>query len=111
MKVVVRHRAPSRWRDDSDALLRDLAVLFWRWRAELAVAVALVALERLMASLLGDVASVLLVGALVVGVLVERGSRERILGWVGSSRVRRAWDRAVIDAGVAESPWRGPRIA
>src|SRR5215204_5226636 len=56
----------------------------------------------------GPVAAAVVVGA--VGALLAVGPvRHRITTALRGARVRRAWDRAVLDAGVATGPFRGPR--
>ena len=46
----------------------------------------------------------------VAGLLAWRPTRQRITTGLDRVRVRRAWERAVIDAGAARGPLQGPRV-
>jgi FtsK/SpoIIIE family len=89
-----------------DGVIRPL----WRWRVELLILAAPAALQRLLAGPLSDVQAALV--AATGGVLVVWWPRSR--RWVRSllagARVRRAWWRACVDAGLACPAQRGPRI-
>jgi hypothetical protein len=110
MKVVVRERRTGHWRDGGEALLRDLAVGLWYWRVELAGVLALVALDRLLAAVVTELGAAAVVAALAGGALVMERSRVWLVDTFRAARVRRSWDRAVLDVGAAAGPWRAPRV-
>jgi hypothetical protein len=110
MKVVVHERRARRWRDGGEALLRDLVVGLWRWRVELAGVLVLLALDRLLASVTTELVAAGVAAALAGGALVMERSRAWLLNTLRGARVRRSWDRAVLDVGAAAGPWRAPRV-
>src|SRR4051794_12368550 len=103
-----RRRAQA-WGDFEELVVGVLWALFG-WRVELLGLAVLVIIERLLAGVVGEApaaaAAVLLVGA----VLAWRPSRVRVLRVLYAMRVRRAWARAAIDAGVAPGPFRCPAV-
>jgi hypothetical protein len=82
----------------------------WWWRLELAMVAMLLAVERLLARVLGDVLAVAVVLA-VAGVVVATGPARRA-AWsaLRRSSLRRAWARAATDAGLAAGAFRVPRV-
>jgi hypothetical protein len=110
MRVVVRERPAADWRGDAEALLRGLVVELWRWRSELVCVLVLVVAHRLLTIVLGGVAAALVVVVGVAGLAAWRRTRRWFIEALRTARVRRIWDRAAADAGVAASPWRSPRV-
>jgi FtsK/SpoIIIE family len=100
-----RRRSPE-W----DAAVVETLALGWRCRLELALVSAAVGLQRLLAHRVGDVAAVAVVG-LVAAVLMAIAPARRVL-WRALRRawVARAWARAVTDSGLADGPFRVPRV-
>jgi hypothetical protein len=66
----------------------------WRCRLELGLVAALAVGYLLLVGLVGDVAGGLIVAAAVGGPLAVPAVRRRMLWWLRSARVRRAWWRA-----------------
>jgi len=103
-------RARGNARSERDQLLNGALVGLWRCRVEVAVIVAAVAGQRLLAGPVGDVAAsgvvVATAGALVAVAPVRR------LAWrvLRRSSVRRSWERAAVDAGLSDGPLRAPRV-
>jgi hypothetical protein len=104
-----RERARGEARAEWEALALGLAAAAWRCRVELALLGGLVVAHVVLAQQLGGpVAAAVIVG--VMGTLLAvRSVRRRITTVLHVARVRRAWDRAVLDAGAATGPFRGPR--
>jgi FtsK/SpoIIIE family len=105
-----RARRRARARDDFAGLLVGLAWAVFGFRVELAVLGVLVGVDRLVAAGLGEIAGAAVVAMLVVGVMVWRPARGRVLRVLYAMRVRRAWARAAIDAEVAVGPFRCPGV-
>jgi FtsK/SpoIIIE family len=104
---VIRGRV---WVSDWEELALGVLVVGWRWRLELVLLAAMIAGERLLARAVGELAGgVLLVLVAVVGVAVAPVRRMccRVL-W--RQWLRRSWEAAIADAGVAEGPLRAPRV-
>ena len=99
-------RRPLEW----EAAVVDTLALAWRFRLELALLGVGVGLQQLLAGPIGDVAAVAVVG-LVVVVVVATGPVRRLL-WRRLRRawVARAWARAATDSGLADGPFRVPRV-
>src|SRR3954447_2466528 len=96
-----RAQRRERWRGEFEALLVGLAWAVWSFRVELAMLLALAALQRLLGGLVGWAAIVV-----VVGVVVGIGPARRfVFQLLRSMRVRRAWARAAIDSGAAAGPF------
>jgi DNA segregation ATPase FtsK/SpoIIIE-like protein len=104
--MVARRRDGAGWL----ALLAGAAVGVWGWRLELALAAALVASQRLLASLVGDVAAAGVVAVLVGAGLAVGPLRRVSCGGLRAARVRRAWRRAVEDVGLSVDVLRAPRV-
>src|SRR5215207_3352932 len=100
-----RRQAQAEW----EALVLGLAAAAWWCRVELALLGGMVAAHVVLARWLGGpVAAAVVVGA-AGALLAVRPVRHRITVVLHGARVRRAWDRAVLDAGAATGPFRGPR--
>src|SRR5215218_6856328 len=101
-----RREAQAEW----EALALGLAAAAWWCRVELALLGGMVVVHVVLARWLGGpVAAAVVVGA-VGALLAVRPVRHRIATVLHGARVRRAWDRAVLDAGAATGPFRGPRV-
>ncbi len=101
-----RGRAPGDWERLASELLRGA----WRWRLELALVAGVVGLQALLAVWVGDVvAGAVPICAAGIGLAVPP-LRYRITALLRTARVRRAWERATIDTGVAQDAWRCPRV-
>src|SRR4051812_39725010 len=110
MRVTVTER---RWRPAAQAsieeLLAGLGWTLWRWRVELLAVGVLLVVARGLAGALGAA------GAVVVGciagaaVVASRTTRHAVFRAFSRVRVRRAWERAVVDAALAPSPLAAPR--
>jgi hypothetical protein len=99
-------RASAEW----DELLAGVLIELWRWRIELGILTLLALAQHALADVMGEVAA----GALLFGAVALLTAvpvvRSRIVTCLRNARVRRLWDRAMIDAGVAAGPLRGPRV-
>jgi hypothetical protein len=97
-------------RQSGPELAAGVALLLWQYRLELAAVAVAVAGQRVLAGRMGDMTAAMLVLALVAGLAAVAPVRR--LGWRGLRRswVRRAWERASIDAGLCEGPLRAPRL-
>src|SRR3954451_9561358 len=102
---LARAQRRERWRVEVEALLVGVAWTLWSVRLELALVVAFAALQRAVGGLLGWVAVLLVVAA----VLVVRPARRFVLRLLDAMRVRRAWARATIDSGLG-TPFRCPGV-
>jgi hypothetical protein len=105
--ILVRaRRAGDGW---PELAVGVLAAVWW-WRLELALVALGLALERLLARVVGDVLGIAVVLALA-GVVVATGPARRV-AWCALRRswLRRAWARAATDAGLADGPFRVPRV-
>jgi hypothetical protein len=101
-----RRPAQAEWEE----LALGLAAMAWRCRVELALLGGLAVIHMVLArSLGGPVAAAVVVGA-VGALLTLRPVRRRATQTLHRARIRRAWDRAVLDAGAATGPFRAPRV-
>jgi hypothetical protein len=82
----------------------------WRWRVELAIVAAPVAVQHMLAGPMTDVSAVLVTAAIGGSLVVWPRSRRWLRTRIARARVRRAWWRACVDAGLAWPTERGPRI-
>jgi hypothetical protein len=99
-----RRRAQAEW----EALALGLAAAAWWCRVELALLGGMVGAHLVLARWLGGAVAAAVVGA-VGALLAVRPVRHRVTAVLHGARIRRAWDRAVLDAGAAPGPFRGPR--
>src|SRR3954469_21291447 len=107
---LARAQRRDRARADVEQLLVGVLWALWSVRLELALLVGLVVLQRLGASVLGDVGgTVVVVGAAAV-VLAVGPARRALMRLLRAMSVRRAWARATIDSGVAAGPFRCPGV-
>src|SRR4051812_40464082 len=101
-----RERARAEW----EALAIGVLVAAWRWRLELLTLALLAVVERGLAGRIGNVAAM---GAVIVGgvmALAVPAARRFVVARLHVARVRRAWECAVVDAGLGPLPWRCPRV-
>src|SRR5262245_60335140 len=105
-----RAQRRTRAREDVEGLLVGLVWAVFGWRVELVVLAFLVVLDRAAATVLGEVAAVVVVAVPVAGVVACRPARTAANGVLIAMRLRRAWARAAIDAGVAAGPFRSPSV-
>jgi len=91
-------------------LIHGVGRPLWRRRVELAIVVLPLLLQRLLAAGIGGLAATICTAA----VIVASGASPELRRWVCASltrsRVRRAWWRACLDAGLAVPTGRSPRI-
>jgi hypothetical protein len=104
--MVRGRRRPPEW----EAAVVDTLALAWRSRLELALLSVGVGLQRLLAQLLGDVPAVAVVGLVVVVVVAIGPARRLLWRWLRRAWVARAWARAATDSGLADGPFRVPRV-
>jgi hypothetical protein len=99
-------RRPLRW----EAAVVDTLALAWGCRLEVALLGAAIGLQRVLAVPLGNVGAMVVVVALVA-VVVAIGPVRRLL-WrqLRRARLARAWARAATDSGLADGPFRVPRV-
>jgi hypothetical protein len=101
-----RRRAQAEWEE----LALGLAATAWRCRVELVLLGGLTAIHLALArSLGGSVAAAIVIGA-VGGLLTLRPVRRRATRILRDTHLRRAWERAALDAGAASGPFRVPRV-
>src|SRR3954470_15887132 len=103
-----RRRAQA-WSDLEELVVGVLWTLFG-WRGELLGLGAIAGVERLLAGAVGEAPAVLFVIVLLAAVLAWRWTRVRVLRLLRAMRLRRAWARAAIDAGVSPGPFRCPAV-
>src|SRR3954447_2691960 len=107
---LARAQRRDRARADVEQLVVGVLWALWSVRLELALMLGLVALQRLAASVLGDVGgAVVVVGAAAV-VLAVGPARRVLVRLLRAMSVRRAGARATIDSGVAAGPFRCPGV-
>src|SRR3954452_17435464 len=107
---LARAQRRDRARADVEQLVVGVLWTLWSVRLELALLVGLVLLQRLGASVLGDVGgNAVVVGAAAV-VLAVGPARQALMRLLRAMSVRRAWARATIDSGVAAGPFRCPAV-
>jgi hypothetical protein len=92
------------------ALLAGAAVGVWGWRLELGLLGLIVGVQRAVAGVLGELAAAVVVAALLVFAVAVGRVRRRLWRAIGSAWLRRAWRRAVTDAGLAIDLLRAPRV-
>jgi hypothetical protein len=104
--VTGGRRRPLGW----EAVAVDTLAVVWRCRLELALLAVAVGVERLLAAPAGEVVALVMV-AWLAGVVVAVGPARRLL-WrlLRRAWLLRAWARAMADAGLADGPWRVPRV-
>jgi hypothetical protein len=100
-----RRQAQAEW----EALALGLAAAAWWCRVELALLGGVVAAHLVLAQRLSGPLAAAVVVAVVGALLTVGPMRQRITAVLHGARVRRAWDRAVLDAGAGKGPFRGPR--
>jgi hypothetical protein len=91
-------------------LLAGAAVGVWGWRLELAVLAAVLAAQRLAAGRVGEVAAVVIVAGLSAPALAVGPLRGPVWRSLRRAWVRRAWQHAVSDVGLALDVLRAPRV-
>src|SRR4051794_34987675 len=106
-----RAQRRERARTEVEALIVGVAWAVWGGRGELAILAGLAGVQRVVASLAGDVGGLVAVLVLVVGVMACRPARRFVSGLLYAMRVRRAWARATIDSGVAAGPFHCPGVS
>src|SRR5690242_7339781 len=116
-RVVVRvvdelERAQRRERRQAGAEALVLGVLWATWgvRVELSLLILLAAIQQLAVGAIGQVGSVVLLGAVIAFVFTWPRSRRAVVGLMRAMHVRRRWTRATIDAGAAEGPFPCPSV-
>src|SRR4051794_23054250 len=96
VEELTRAQRRDRMRADVEALVVGLAWALWSVRVELVLVLGLVALERMTASVLGDVGGVIVVEVVIAVVLAVRPARRALVRLLHAMKVRRAWARATI---------------
>jgi hypothetical protein len=107
---LARAERRDRARLELQELLVGVAWGLWGVRVELALLLALAAVQRAVAELVGDVGGLVAVAAVVAPVLAVGPARRFVLRLLRAMWVRRAWARATIDSGVADGPFRCPGV-
>jgi hypothetical protein len=105
-----RDRARRDPRAEWEAFALDLAAVAWRCRVELGLLAVVIVMQVLLGQWVGGLVAGAVVLAAVGGLLAVRPARHWITRLLHHARVRRAWDRAVLDARAATGPFRGPRV-
>src|SRR4051812_18619259 len=108
--VDARGRRGARaWGGLEELVLGVLWALFG-WRVELLGLAVIVGIARLLAGIVGEAPALAMVVVLVGVAMAWRTIRVGVLRILYAMRVRRAWARAAIDAGVAPGPFRCPGV-
>jgi FtsK/SpoIIIE family len=107
--VLMRRRGRRGARVEGELALGVLWAL-WRWRLELALLALAFGTQRVLARVAGDAGAVITVVLVVLVALAVASSRRLLLLRLYGARVRREWDRAVLDSGLAANPFSGPRV-
>src|SRR3954471_7818051 len=107
---LARAQRRDRARADVERLVVGVLWALWSVRLELALLVGLIALQRLVADVLGDDGGAVVVAAAAAVVLAVGSARRALLRLLRAMSVRRAWARATIDSGVAAGPFRCPGV-
>src|SRR5215213_5672496 len=102
---LTRAQRRDRMRADLEALVVGVLWALWSVRVELLLALGLVAVQRATATVVGEVAGVLVAALVLAAALSIRRARRAILAVLHAMSVRRAWARATIDSGVATGPF------
>jgi hypothetical protein len=95
---------------ETAALAAGVLAALWGWRLELVLLVAAFGVERLLSGWLGEWPAAVVVLALVVLVGLVGPARRLLWRALRRAWVRRAFERATIDAGLSEGPLRVPRV-
>src|SRR5688500_1241623 len=103
---VAREQARVEW----EALARDLVAGLWRWRVELLVTAVMGTVWLVLRSVVDGLVAGAVAAVAVGGRVQVRTARDRTLRLFAAVRVRRAWERAVLDVGAARGPLTGPRV-
>ena len=104
--TATRDRAIADW----EATVIGAAAGVWQWRVELAVLVAIVAMQRALAAVLDETAAVAILVALAVVAGGVGATRRLVWSVLRAAWLRRAWTRAVTDAGLSMGLLRSPRV-
>ena len=107
---LARAQRRDRAREDLLALLVGVAWAIWSFRVEIALALAVAAVQRTVAGRLGALGGWVAVALVVALVLAVPPARRFVWRLLRAMRVRRAWARATIDCGVAAGPFRCPGV-
>ena len=103
--------ASSGARSEWEAAAVEALAALWRCRLELVLLAVLVAAQRVLARPLGDAARGRWSWSwAVLGVLASPMLRRPLLRALYVSGLRRAWERAAVDAGCRDGPLRSPRV-
>src|SRR3954466_10265240 len=97
-------RRARAWGDLEELVVGVLWALFG-WRVELLGLAAIVGVERPLASLVGEAFAAAITLVLLAVAVAWRPVRVGVLRVLYAMRVRRAWARASLDAGVAAGPF------
>src|SRR4051812_22885274 len=110
MRVTVTER---RWRPAAQAsveeLLAGLGWALWRWRVELLAVTVLLVAGRGLSGAMGTAGAVIVGCIAGAAVVACRTTRHAVFRALCRARVRRAWERAVVDTALARSPLAAPR--
>src|SRR3954469_6123747 len=101
-----RGRARVEWEELVVGVLAEA----WRWRVEVALLGAVVALDRVLAGALGEFAAAGVVVALVASAAGVGRTRRVLWRLLRRASVRRGWERAVCDTGLSDGPLLVPRV-
>jgi FtsK/SpoIIIE family len=104
--MVRGRRRPLEW----EAEVVETFALVWRCRLELALLAAGVGMQRLLARLLSEAAAIVAVGLIVALVVAIRPARRGLWRALRRAWVARGWARAATDTGLADGPFRVPRV-
>jgi hypothetical protein len=83
--------------------------VLWRWRLELLIVAAILAAHHYGTQPIPDPWATILILAAITGLIAIPWTRHHVTRALYNARVRRAWTRAVIDAGAADPPPRHSR--
>lgn len=100
----------ERRRGELEQLMLGMLWALWSVRAELAMVLLLVVVQRGTSRAAGDVVGLVIVALVLAAVIAARPARVALLRLLHTMNVRRSWERATIDSGVAAGPFRCPGV-
>src|SRR4051794_17216719 len=84
-----------------EGLLAGLGWALWRWRLELLAVGLLLVAARSVAAAAGTAGAVLVCCIIGAAVAASGRMRRAVVGALRRARVRRGWERAVVDTGLS----------
>src|SRR4051812_27140845 len=103
---LARAQRRDRAQVELERMVLGLLWAVWSVRVELGLLLMLAAVQRAVASTLGDIVGLVVVVLVMGAAIAVRPARGALLRVLHAMNVRRSWARATIDSGVAAGPFR-----